>query len=86
MIQTCAMVDEATGRVANLIVADPEHDNAWPGHILVAVDEGQIITVQWGWSEDKGFFPADPSLIEELHQHDEEEKRAAMLRSYLLDE
>ena len=86
MSQNCAMVDATTGRVVNVIVADPETDNPWPGHILVAIDEGKIINTQWGWDEHDGFFPVDPDLAAQLRQHAEDEAKAEALKPYLLDD
>lgn len=80
------MIDASTKRVVNVIVADPEHDNPWPGHVLVALDEGSVIDARYGWNEDKGFYPVDPDLIEEFRQIDAEKQHIEALKPYLLED
>jgi len=39
MITNCAVVDNATTYVINIIVADPDVDPAYPGTTLVAIPD-----------------------------------------------
>lgn len=55
----CALIDEATGKVVNVLVASPT-DTVSKGLALVLVDEidgASTIDQRWEWSREKGFYP-----------------------------
>ena len=65
MIQTCALIDQNTGNVTNMVVADPDVDPAPAGEWLVAVPDGMMVDQRWVWSQGGGFVPG-PELQAEL--------------------
>jgi hypothetical protein len=54
---TAAVVDLATTKVVNIIVADPAMDPHPVGHLLVAVPDGVPVDSRWVWNETDGFKP-----------------------------
>lgn len=86
MTMPCAMIDEKTGLVANIIMADPETDKPWPGHVLVLIPDDLMVDCRWGWNEKEGFAPAHPDLVEEYRVKDAETARVDAQRDYRLDD
>lgn len=55
MITNCAVVDNATTYVTNLIVADPDVDPPYPGTTLVAIPAGMLVSTSCTWTPEGGF-------------------------------
>lgn len=55
MITNCAVVDNATTYVLNLIVADPDVDQPYPGTLLVPVPADTPVSTACTWTEATGF-------------------------------
>ena len=55
MITNCAVVDNATTYVINIIVADPDVDPAYPGTTLVAIPDGMAVGTSCTWTQATGF-------------------------------
>lgn len=66
MIQNCAVVEEKTGRIINVIVADPTTDRFPDGCILIPVPEQPFeqtsavkgVDQRSAWNEKEGFVPS----------------------------
>lgn len=50
----CAVIDEATGDILNIIVASPT-DQAFPGTRLVAIPGGSSVGLAWRYTDTFGF-------------------------------
>ena len=55
-----AMVNTATGAVANVIVVDTLADPVPDGYQLVAVAAGQAVGVNWTWTAGLGLVASPP--------------------------
>ena len=55
MITNCAVVDNATTYVINIIVADPDVDPPYPGTMLVAIPPDTPVSTLCTWTEATGF-------------------------------
>jgi hypothetical protein len=61
VICNCAVVDTATTQVTNVIVADPDVDQPYPGTILVAIPDGVNVSTSCTWTQATGFLcPVGP--------------------------
>lgn len=58
--QRCALVDESTNVVINIIVADPAVDPAPSGTIIVGLPDGSPVTFGWIYDPATGTF-TDPN-------------------------
>jgi hypothetical protein len=55
VICNCAVVDTATTQVTNVIVADPDVDQPYPGTILVAIPDGVGVNTSCTYTQATGF-------------------------------
>ncbi len=82
----CAVVEESTGKVLNIIMADPEVDDPEIGTILVVIPDGHMADHRWTWTDADGFTPHDQQLIVEQKQMFIDRARVKAQTPYLLDE
>jgi hypothetical protein len=52
----CALVDEQTNIVANIIVANPSVDQPPSGMLLIALEEGSTVSIGWVYNSSTGEF------------------------------
>lgn len=55
MICNCAVVDNATTYVLNVIVADPDVDQPYPGTTLVPIPPDTPVGTSCTWTQATGF-------------------------------
>lgn len=54
----CALVNNDTGIVENMIVADPMTDNPPPGYTIIGVPDDSPVAIGWEYNFATGtFFP-----------------------------
>lgn len=63
----CALVNQATNIVDNVVIADPAVDPAPPGQLLIGLPDGSLVAVGWIYNPETGEFtnpnppvPPDP--------------------------
>ena len=61
MTKRCAHINLSTGKVENLIVADPEVDDPWPGYLLV-VEFPDFVQIGTEWDGKDFVRPAPPTV------------------------
>ena len=55
----CALVENSTNLVVNLIMADPATDNAPDGFILIGLSDEDPVEIGWSW-DGEYFNPPTP--------------------------
>lgn len=65
MITNCAVVDNETTYVLNVIVADPDVDPPFPGTTLVPIPPGMAVSTSCTWTQETGFVCPPEEVIEE---------------------
>lgn len=55
----CALVENSTNLVVNLIMADPATDNAPDGFILIGLSDEDPVEIGWSW-DGEHFNPPIP--------------------------
>lgn len=55
----CALVENSTNLVVNLIMADPAIDNPPDGFILIGLSDEDPVEIGWSW-DGEYFYPPIP--------------------------
>lgn len=56
----CALVDNSTNLVTNLIMADPAVDNAPDGFLLIGLSDTDPVEIGWLWDGENFNPPVHP--------------------------